>query len=494
MEPADYAWRSAADLAELLRQRVISPVELVDAVLDRIEKRNPSLNAVVHLGVDDAKAAARAAERDLRSGETTGPLTGVPVLMKDLFDFKPGWPSTMGGVPALAANSVNDRCVFVERMEAAGAIVVGKTNSPALGARAVTDNRLFGPTSTPFDTTRNAGGSSGGSAAAVADGLVPLAEGTDAGGSIRIPAAWTGTYGLKPSAGRVPTVARPLGFLNSAPFVTEGPITRTVADAALAMTVLAGPDPRAPHGLDGSVDFLAALDRPVTGMRVGYSPDLGTFPVDPAVAAVVAEAVESLADTGVEVMPVEVVLPVDRLELAALWHRTMAQLYLAGLEALRDNGGPDLLAAPHVHFPRALAAQLDEAAVQSAARLRQDDVLRTEIYDRLLVAWAGIDVLATPTVGSLPVCNASTGDTVGPGELAGRAVDPLIGWTLTFPFNFTGNPAASVPAGLAGGLPVGMQLVGRQFRDDDVISLSAAYERVRPWADSYAVCEARLNG
>jgi amidase len=491
VEPADYAWKSAGELRDALRRRELSAVELIDAVLERIEERNPSLNAVVHVGASDARAAAGAADESLRAGRG-GPLAGVPVLMKDLFDFKPGWPSTLGGIRALAGRVASSTCLFVERMEAAGAIVVGKTNSPVLGARAITDNPLFGPTRNPLAPDRNAGGSSGGSAAAVADGMVPLAEGSDAGGSIRIPAAWTSTYGFKPSAGRVPTVIRPLGFMNSAPFISEGPITRTVSDAALAMTVLAGPDPRAPHALDGTVDFLAAVERPVTGLRVGYSADLGIFPVDPAVARVFEDAIAGLAATGAEVVPVEVSLPAGHRELAALWHRSTMQISLAGLESLRDDG-MDLLADLDAHFPPALAQQLGEARSQTAAQLRHDDVVRTQVYDCLGEAFAGVDLLATPTVGSLPVLNGTDGDTVGPRELGGEVVDPLIGWTLTFPFNLTGHPAASIPAGTVEGLPVGLQLVGRRFRDDHVLAVSAAFEQVRPWASVYARCERRLS-
>ncbi len=162
----------------------------------------------------------------------------MPTAIKDLFDFKPGWPSTFGGVRALKDNIAQFYCPFAERIEKAGAILVGKTNAPVMGLRGTCDNPMFGPSRNPFDTSRNAGGSSGGSAAAVADGILPLAEGTDAGGSIRIPAAWCGVYGYKASYGRVPVVIRPNAFAGDLPFVFEGPITRTVEDAALALTAL----------------------------------------------------------------------------------------------------------------------------------------------------------------------------------------------------------------------------------------------------------------
>jgi amidase/aspartyl-tRNA(Asn)/glutamyl-tRNA(Gln) amidotransferase subunit A len=191
----DLAYSSATELATRIKRRELSPVEVVDACIERIEARNPSLNAFVHLGFDDARQRASAAERAVMAGSELGPLHGVPSAIKDLFDFKPGWPSTFGGVRALKDLQLDLTCVYAERMERAGAILLGKTNSPVMGFRGTCDNYLFGPTHNPFNLAKNSGGSSGGSAAAVGDGLVPIAEGTDGGGSIRIPASWCGVFG-----------------------------------------------------------------------------------------------------------------------------------------------------------------------------------------------------------------------------------------------------------------------------------------------------------
>src|SRR5260221_8594521 len=221
------AWAAAAELASRIRRREISPVELMRATIERIERRNPSLNAFVYLDPDQAMERARAAEAAVTSGATLGPLHGVPAAMKDLFDFKPGWPSTFGGVRALRDQVIDAYCTFSERMERAGAILVGKTNAPVMGLRGIADNYLFGPTHNPFDLSRNPGGSSGGSAAAVADGLVPIADGTDAGGSIRIPAAWCNVYGYRASYGRVAFTGRPDAFAGLNPLVFAGTPTRT---------------------------------------------------------------------------------------------------------------------------------------------------------------------------------------------------------------------------------------------------------------------------
>src|SRR5436305_2086126 len=261
----ELAYVTAAELAIRIRRRQLSPVEVVDAFIERIEQRNKSLNAFVYLGFEDARKRAKEAEQALMAGAPLGPLHGVPTAMKDLFDFKPGWPSTFGGVRALKDLQLDLWCVYADRMERAGAILLGKTNSPVMGFRGTCDNYLFGPSHNPFNVAKNTGGSSGGSAAAVADGLVPIAEGTDGGGSIRIPAAWCGVFGYKASFGRVPFVSRPNAFGADTPFLFEGTLTRTVEDAALGLTALAGYDPADPLSLDEQVDFLAATRLPIQG-------------------------------------------------------------------------------------------------------------------------------------------------------------------------------------------------------------------------------------
>src|SRR5215218_6468542 len=288
----DLAYMTATELAWRIRSRQLSPVEVVDAFIGRIEERNPSLNAFVYRGYEDAREQAREAEHALTSGEELGPLHGVPTAMKDLFDFKPG------------------------RVETAGAILLGKTNSPTMGFRGTCDNYLFGPSRNPFDTSRNTGGSSGGSAGAVADGLLPFAEGTDGGGSIRIPASWCGVYGYKPSFGRVPQFGRPNAFGHDTPFLFEGPITREVEDAALVLSAIAGYDSRDPFAVDEPHDFAAATRRSIRGMRIAWSPDLDVFPVDPRVAAVVADAVRALEEAGAVVEEVKVGLERPQRELS----------------------------------------------------------------------------------------------------------------------------------------------------------------------------------
>lgn len=487
----DLAYTSAVDLARLIREREVSPVEVLDATIDRIEARDPSLNALVFKGYDDARAAAALATDAVMSGARLGPLHGVPTLMKDLFDFKPGWISTFGGVQALATTVIDAHCVFAERVERDGAIIVGKTNSPVMGFRGTCDNPLFGPSRNPFDASLNAGGSSGGSSAAVADGLVSFAEGTDAGGSIRIPAAWCGLYGLKPSWGRVPVVIRPNGFAGTDPFVAEGSVTRTVADTALVLQTLAGPDARDPYSLTERPDFLSALDGDLRGVRIAYSPDLGVYAVDPRVASVVADAVRAFEAAGAVVDEVAIRMPYDQRELSDLWCRLIAPLNIETFEGFKAIG-QDLLRDSRDSFPVEYLRWIDAGYQATVTDRARDQAMRTEVCDVIARVLAGYDFLVTPTVGSVQVPNAMDGNTIGPSEIAGVAVDPLIGWCLTYVLNFSGHPAASIPAGLIEGrLPVGMQLIGRPHDDAGVLRASAVFERIRPWDAIYRICRER---
>jgi amidase/aspartyl-tRNA(Asn)/glutamyl-tRNA(Gln) amidotransferase subunit A len=484
------AYLSAAELALRIRRKDISPVEVMERTIARIEARNPSLNALIHLGFDDARHAAKEAEAALMHGDAVGPLHGVPAAIKDLFDFKPGWPATFGGVRALKDNIAHWHCPFAERIEKGGAILVGKTNSPVMGFRGTCDNYLFGPTRNPFDVTRNPGGSSGGSAAAVADGLLPLAEGTDAGGSIRIPAAWCGVYGYKASYGRVPVIIRPNAFAGDLPFVFEGPITRTVEDAALAMHVLAGYDRRDPLSLDETVDFVGATRRSIRGLKIAYSPDFDVFPVDRRIAATVATAVRAFEEAGAHVEVVKLGIKRSQQELSDLWSRLMMPLNLGAFEAVKA-AGLDLLTDHADDFPPEYLRWIEVGKRMTISDLNRDQAMRSEVYDAIEGVLADYDLIVTPTLAAMPVENRTDGNTMGPSEVNGEPVDPLIGWCLTYPVNFTGHPACSIPAGMVDGLPVGMQIIGRRYADTDVLAASAAFERLRPWADTYGICAAR---
>jgi amidase/aspartyl-tRNA(Asn)/glutamyl-tRNA(Gln) amidotransferase subunit A len=472
-----------------IRRGDLSPVAVVDACLERIDARNEDTNAFVTVLEAEARERAEEAEAAVRRGEELGPLHGVPIAIKDLFDFKAGVRNTMGSVP-FAEFVPEESATYVRRLEDAGAIVLGKTNTPEMGHKGTTDNRLFGPTSTPFDLDRNAGGSSGGSAAAVADGLVPIAQGSDGGGSVRIPAAWSGVYGFKATYGRVAQAIRPDAFLSHTPTIHAGPLTRTVEDAALMLDVMTGPDPRDPLSVpEEPHDFRGAVRRGVEGMRIAYSPDFDIFPVDERVRRVVDDAVTAFETAGATVEEVSLGLTHDQFELAELWIREIGMLYHSAVEGFKDQG-LDLLGDHRDELTPEFAELLEETRDQSVVDYKRDEHLRTEVYDALQDVFTveEYDLLVTPTLAVPPVENddGGTGQTVGPTEVDGEPVDPLIGWCLTYPINFTGHPAASIPAGFTDdGLPVGLQLVGDRFDDETVFAASGAFERVRPWHDAY---------
>jgi amidase len=488
---SDIAYVSAAELARRIKIREISPVELVEASIQRIEERNPSINAFVYTGFEEAREAAKRAEDAVVSGSELGILHGVPTALKDLFDFKPGWPSTFGGVRALANFQPDIHCVFAERVEKAGAIILGKCNSPVMGYRGTCDNPVFGPSRNPFDTSRNTGGSSGGSAAAVADGLVPFAEGTDGGGSIRIPAAWCGLYGYKPSFGRVPSVVRPNAFGSTMPFLAEGPLTRSVEDSALVLNALSGYDSRDIFSIDERRDFTADVDRDISGMRIAYSPDFGAYPVDSRIAETVRTAVRAFEEAGAVVEEIDLDIPYDQRELSDLWCRQIMLVNIDAFENFKRNG-LDLLADHRADFPDGYLRWAEKVYAMSITELNQDYVMRSAIYDAMQSVYENFDLLITPTLSVMPVKNAEEpGTTVGPSQVNGVEVDEYIGWCMTYFANFTGHPAASIPAGMVEGLPVGMQILGRRYADSDVIAASGAFEKLRPWTDSYNICRTR---
>lgn len=459
----ELCWLSATELARLIRRRKVSPVEVVDAVLARIERVNPQINAYVTVTAEGARRAARAAERALtRRSARLGPLHGVPFSVKDLVLTR-GVRTTFG-TPLFRDHVPTEDAPVVERLLAAGGILVGKTNTPTFGWIGATHNLLFGATRNPWRLDRTPGGSSGGAAAAVAAGLGPLAVGTDGGGSIRIPAAFTATFGLKPTHGRVPVYPHGGGWSLS----HAGPMTRTVADAALMLQAVAGPDPRDPLSLPRErVDYVRGLGAGVRGLRVAYAPDLGFAPVvDPEVATACARAARAFRELGCRVETVRPGWPSPR--------NCWLEIFYVGLAARllpyrdrREEIEPGLLRI------------LDEAAARPATGYIQAWFERFEWERHPRELFRRYDLLLTPAVA----CPAFPLGLDNPTEIAGKPLDVLEWTSFTFPFNLTGQPAAVVPCGFTrDGLPVALQIVGRRFEDLTVLRAAAAFERARPWA------------
>lgn len=474
---------SATTLAAEIRAGDRSPVDVVDAYLDRICDRNDAINAYITVTADEARKAAHEAKRAIDAGEDVGPLHGVPVAIKDLTAFKEGVRHTFG-CQAFADNEADHTAVFVERLEAAGAIVLGKTNLPEFGYRPTTDNLLVGPTSTPFDPEKNAGGSSGGSAAAVADGMTAIAQGGDAGGSVRIPAALCGVYGLKPTFGRIPQPARPNGFRNHTPFIDKGPLTRTVADAAVMLDVMAGPHPRDPFSVpdDGS-DFVAATERGVDGLKIAYSPRLGGFPVSDVVGDVVSDAVTvfDALDADVDCIELDYGRPYEEVREDA-HDPIMESLRAMVHQHLTDVANVDFLGTDHDDAPESFQSAIEAGRDLTAGDFERMNRARTTVFDAVQDVFDEYDLLVSPTLAVASVPNG----VVGPSTIDGKDADPFADWTLTWPFNLTGHPAASIPAGFTDdGYPVGLQIVGQRFAETTILAASASFEHQRPWQDGY---------
>lgn len=480
----DYCFMSATNMAQAVRRGDISPVELVEAHLDRIDTHNDETNSFVQILSEQARERAREAESAVEKETDLGALHGIPVAIKDLCPVE-DVRLTYGSKP-FADNVASKTAILVKRLQDAGAIVLGKTNTPEFGHKGTTDNSVFGPTSTPFNLRHNAGGSSGGSAAAVADGLVPIAHGGDGGGSIRIPASLCGVYGFKPSYGRVPFESRPDGFLEHTPFIHRGPLTRTVADAALMLDVMAGPHPADPFSLPPAPEsFRDALSQPLDGFDIAYSSDLGLFPVESTVESTVQEAVDGFKKCDAIIEEVQPPIDHTRKEVFRAWRTSYDVFNAALVDSIELETGVDLLGTDRDAASPEFVATAERGREYSALEYKRAERVRTDVYDAFRTLFEEYDLLVTPTLAVSAIENDATG-TIGPNEVEGEPVDPLIGWALTYPFNMTGHPAASIPAGFADRTrPVGLQIIGPRHDDRSVLAASASLERRLPWKDVY---------
>ncbi len=458
---------SGLALGKAIARREASAVEVLDAILARVEAVNPKVNAVVTLVAERAREEARAVDARAAAGEKGGPLCGVPVSIKDLIETK-GVRTTFGSV--LRQDFVPEQdAVLVERLRAAGCPIFAKTNTPDHGGKFATDNFVFGATNNPWDLSRSPGGSSGGAAAQVAAGMGPLAVGNDGGGSIRVPASMCGVYGLKPQFGRVPSWPRHNGWyiLNH-----EGPIARTVRDAAALLDLLAGPDERDWYSLPAEVGgYLEACDGDIKGMRVAWSPTPGYGRVDPAVLERCQAAARTFEELGCIVEEASPQIPnVDQMFLGMIVPRLLVQF--------------------EQEFPPGFGEKLDPV-VQSFLPLGEQMTTRDvfaaiygdyAVHDLLVAFFQQYELFLTPTLATPPYASGI----FGPSEVAGSPVSSPLEPFFTHPFNLSGQPAASIPVGFTdNGLPVGLQIVGRRFAEKTVLRASACLEAARPWADQW---------
>lgn len=450
---------SALELVDRYRRDQLVPTEVLEACLARIESRDPDLNAFCLLDAERARAEAEASERRWRQGAPAGALDGVPVAIKDVF-LTAGWPTVRGSRTADPAGPWNDDAPAVAALRRHGAVLPGKTTTPEFGWKAVTDSPLTGVTRNPWDPTRTPGGSSGGSAAALAAGMVALALGTDGGGSIRIPCSFCGLCGIKPSFGRVPAwPPSPFGILSHA-----GPMSRTVADLAALLDVLAEPDPRDWTSLEPPTGSFAAGKRGVSGLRIAFSPDLGYAEVDPEVAVPVAAAARAFEALGAHVEQVDPGFEDPRWCFDMLWSTGAAAL----VATLGDPPAGELIDPGLLQI---VQRGRRGSALEYAEALRQRDRLGLTM-NLFHQDW---DLLLTPTVAIAPF-------EAGRDVPSGSADPGWPSWTpFTYPFNLTQQPAGTIPCGFtAAGLPVGLQIVGPRYGDALVLAAMAAYQAACP--------------
>jgi amidase len=460
----DLLFRPAVELAALVRARQVSPVELIERLFARIALVDAAIGAFCTLAHDHARLDAQRAESAVMRGDTLGPLQGIPVSIKD--NLETAGLRTTCGSRLFAGHIPSEDAVSVSRLRAAGAIVVGKTNLPEFASKSITDSPLFGDTRNPWAPDRVAGGSSGGAAAAVAAGLGPLAIGTDASGSIRIPAACCGVLGLKPTAGRVPQ------YPNENPWEIAsqvGPLARVAADVDLALSIISGPDSRDPLSLPSIPEaWDTPLDTLIRPWTFAWSPTLGFARVDPEILRIVGALVERLAEAG----------SVDEVALDL----SPAREAQAPLSAVRRTIDLARLVDPdRDQIDARLADVLRTGRATPGARLAEATAHRARAYAAVEAVLSGHDFLVTPTLTAPPF---AVGRAM-PERIAGEPVASALEWhPFTFPFNLTGHPAISIPAGWTDdGLPVGVQVVGRRFADRELLAVARYVERVQPWAD-----------
>lgn len=458
-------WHTARQLAAMIRRREVSCAEVMRAFLDRIEATNGRLNAIVALlPPERALAAAGAADRAIARGVPVGPLHGLPIALKDLMDVA-GMPTTHGCAEHAGKIAAQD-CVLAEKLRAAGALIIGKTNTPEHGLGTLTFNRLFGTTRNPWDSSRHAGGSSGGAAAAVAAGMLPFADGSDSGGSIRYPAAFCNLVGLRPSPGRVATGRAGDGW---SPHGVLGPMARNVGDAALLLAGMCGRDDRSPISLEDAPGVYTEIEpADLRGVRIAWSRTVAGLPIDQDVSAVLERARDQWADLGCIIEDVEPCLE----DADACWEIIeMHEFYAycaADVAAHRDRLRADLV------------RNVEQGQRLTAEQIAWARAARTEIYRCTVRLLERFDLLAMPAV---PV-PAPPAEVEWVREVAGVALTRYFEWQrCATRITVTAHPALALPAGFTpAGLPVGLQLVGR-YRDElSLLRLAAAYEAAAGWA------------
>ena len=465
MNKEDICFMPAYETAEKIRTQELTSLEITETIIERIEKINPIINAYCIPTYDLAREMAKKADERVKKGEDLPLLNGIPTSIKDLMQIE-GIKTTFGC--KFYENFISEQDeVAVKRLRDAGAVFLGKTNTPAFGHVAITDNMIFGETLNPWNLERTSGGSSGGAGAAVASGLGPLAIGSDGGGSIRIPACFCGIFGLKPSFGRVPRNLH--GTIGWATLDHYGPIVRYVKDAALMLDAIKGPDESDRFTLpEQKISYMDKLKDFPQKLKVGYSIRLGFVKaIDPEVEKSVLDAVQKFEEYGWTVE--EAKLKIKKPELA--FNTTVTAGFGHDLQSFMKE---------KEKLDGTLVKMIEAGLSYSAVDLKRAEAQREEIFGVLSNYFEHYDILITPST-AVPAFGLGM---MYPPTIAGKGVSPVAWMSYTYPFNMTGNPAASIPCGWSSeGLPIGMQIIGRRFDDLTVIQTSQIFEDIAPWQD-----------
>ncbi len=467
---------TATELRHQIQAKKLSPIEVVNAYLQRIERLNDKWNAYVTIN-EQALAEAKKAEDAIMKGDPLGELHGIPIAIKDLTPTK-GLLTTYGS-QAFKDYIPNDEPTFLKRVKAAGGIVLGKTNTPEFGHKGTTDNPLFGTTTNPWDETLTPGGSSGGSAAAVAAKLAPFAEGSDGGGSIRIPASLTGTFGLKPTFGVVPHDGDHDNVFGSQhPYLHNGPMSRTVEDAALLFSVMHGYAENDPDSVPFTFSNLLSNTNEKKSMKIAYTPNFGMYEVAHDVTKVIEKARDNFSELGFQVEEVEFDFGMSKKDIQHSFIGLWCVKYAAAYGQLYDNQ-PE-------HFSKNIISMIEFGRKLSAVDYKSIDWKRTKIWQTIQNVLSHYDFIIAPTLAT----TAFDHHLPGPNKINGKDINPANDWMMTQIFNLTGHPAASLPVGLTeAGLPVGLQVISKKFTDDQLLQVCHRYEQAFETFVNPPVCE-----
>ncbi|MFX1311512.1 MAG: amidase [Promethearchaeota archaeon] len=480
MNKEDICFIPAWEMKEKIINQELTSEELTEKIIERIEKINPIINAYCTFSFDLARDSAKKADKAVKKGEKLGLLHGIPTSIKDNLDVK-GIRTTYG-CKAFENNISKEDDIVVKRLKEAGVVILGKTNMPAFGYKGVTDNLIFGATKNPWNLERTSGGSTGGGAAATASGLSPLTQGSDGGGSIRIPSSFCGVYGIKPTFGRVPQITMKIEG-NVGTFIQKGPIVRYVKDAALMLDVLVGADNIDRYSIPKpNFSFYDKLEEKPKKLKIGYAIDLGNLEmIHSEVEKTVLDAVKKFEDFNWSVEKSNINLlstgktlkgSVSIQNYGLTWYTIWAYGISYSLKPIIDKLGDDLDQGL-VQLAR-YGFQLTPEAIYNA------EIQREIIYDNVCRHFREFDILITPTMA----CPAFEINISAPTKIDGKTVSSGAYSPYTHPFNMSGHPAASIPCGWsAEGLPIGMQIIGKRFDEVTVLQVSKAFEEIAPWQD-----------